>query len=894
MRGLIFAVSLFLFAQAVWSQSPYFQHYYPLRKNDPIQVNALLQDRSGFLWIGTDKGLFQFDGTTYKLFTVSDSLGENYISALAQDSVGRIWAGHKNGQLSIVWKGAVTSFTAPEGNAAAEISDILFDKKGRLWFSTFSDGLYYLEADRLYRLDDADGMPDIFIYDLEFDAVGNVWAGTDRGIAICSVRERQAVIDVLDDRSGLPDNIVKKFAKDKNERLWIASEDAGIFTFDSTTQKVIYLFGQSWQYGAINDFTFIDNRIWVATQRSGLLVGNLRDSTFTTFTPWADSQSVSRVQRDREGNVWLASKSGLARSFGDCLQYISGETLPVSDQNILAIAVDGNNDLWFSSSEGLFHRWINKKGVPELSKPLANTRYRSYTVISLFADQWGYIWAGFYGEGAVRINARTGEYTYVKEQLRNGNVLNISGHGEYVWLSTLGGATEIRVAGSNLTFKNFTREQGLSSDYIYQSFIDSRGRVWFATDREGIDRWDGTTFLHYEEGFASKAVYGFAEDAKHRIWANVQGDGLRLVEGDSLKLSEGAVQNTTLYSLSSDLSGNLILISDQGVMNLNASTGRMRLVGEGAGFNDRVNNLNALARDSQGRFYFGTEEGIAMFTGISSDFQVDPSPRIWGLRSGEVNLDISSQLKLKYDQNNLMFQFTGFWYQNPEQLAFQYRLVNYDLDWITTSDHSAVYSSLPPGDYTFEVRVSSTRYFEGAEVASYSFKINPPFWRTALFYIVMTGILLISGYSYIKYRERQLVADKLLLEARVNERTQEIQRKNEEIQAQSEEIKSMNDNLEKMVQERTRELERKNQALEEYAFINAHNLRAPVASILGLVNLLCKLELEDEGKIMITHLRQSSEKLDEVVNSITEAIEKGDTDRFVWRETKRTDSPPGE
>lgn len=107
-------------------------------------------------------------------------------------------------------------------------------------------------------------------------------------------------------------------------------------------------------------------------------------------------------------------------------------------------------------------------------------------------------------------------------------------------------------------------------------------------------------------------------------------------------------------------------------------------------------------------------------------------------------------------------------------------------------------------------------------------------------------------------------------------RNEEINAQNEEIQAQAERIKGINDNLEKLVRQRTLDLERKNRALEEYAFINAHKLRSPVASILGLVNLTQKLKLDEDGQVIIGHLQKSTEQLDSIVSSITKAIERGD------------------
>lgn len=99
---------------------------------------------------------------------------------------------------------------------------------------------------------------------------------------------------------------------------------------------------------------------------------------------------------------------------------------------------------------------------------------------------------------------------------------------------------------------------------------------------------------------------------------------------------------------------------------------------------------------------------------------------------------------------------------------------------------------------------------------------------------------------------------------------------NEEIRNQADEINRINANLELSIQERTKELEAKNAALEEYAFINAHKLRSPVASILGLTNLMRKIQIHDEARVIMDLIHDSTEKLDAIVRSITKAIEKAD------------------
>jgi len=139
----------------------------------------------------------------------------------------------------------------------------------------------------------------------------------------------------------------------------------------------------------------------------------------------------------------------------------------------------------------------------------------------------------------------------------------------------------------------------------------------------------------------------------------------------------------------------------------------------------------------------------------------------------------------------------------------------------------------------------------------------------------------------LRRNNKQLIGElqsyNVQLEEKVRQRTLELQRQsdeiqlqNEEIQSQAEEIQGINDNLELLVKDRTAELEKKNKAAEESGFIIAHELRAPVASILGLINLASKCDLNEEAKTIISHLEGSAVKLNTVVRDITKAIERGD------------------
>jgi hypothetical protein len=594
--------------------------------------------------------------------------------------------------------------------------------------------------------------------------------------------------------------------------------------------------------------------------------------------------SINVLLNDTEGNIWAGSKSGLLRTPGVGLQFITNENGESS--NILSVTVDSHENVWYSTYDGLYKRTLTADGNVALSKPLFNSNFDTYTVISLYTDKDGFIWAGLYGEGVLRIDPLREKIIHLNSQLRNGNILSITGNEDEIWLSTLGGSSRIIVAGENFTVNNFSREEGLSSDFIYQVLVDSKDRVWFATDGKGVDMKDERGIHHFEQGLPSKVVYSIIEDGAGKIWANVQGNGLYVLNNQGefeAPPSTIIVRDNEIHSMRVDKNGNIVLMHDAGMDIIDIKKQQVRYLGDESGLRDMVGNLNASGSNETGSLFFGTNNGVIQYQSGIQYLTQTPIAIIDEVKIFDKTVQVPEISKLSYDQSNLTFNYVGLWYQSPENVFFLYKLENYDRDWIPSKNTSVTYSHLPPGKYTFKVKVSDTEDFGYAREASLPFVISPPFWRTPIFYILSIIIFIVGAYLLLKYRERKLIRDKLILEHRVKTRTVEVQRQNDEIQAQNEEImaqaeeiKGINENLEMLVHERTTELERKNKALEEYAFINAHKLRSPVASILGLVNLFSKIPMESEGKEIRKHLQQSTEELDGIVRKITKAIESGE------------------
>lgn len=156
-------------------------------------------------------------------------------------------------------------------------------------------------------------------------------------------------------------------------------------------------------------------------------------------------------------------------------------------------------------------------------------------------------------------------------------------------------------------------------------------------------------------------------------------------------------------------------------------------------------------------------------------------------------------------------------------------------------------------------------------MATFLFVANNPNITANGFFLKGGLLLMVSGLFMIVLIQTRYRLTASEIKARLALRAS-----NNEIKDQAAEIRRINENLEKLVHERTQSLKKKNAALEEYAFINAHKLRSPLASILGLTNLLTKMDLGKDASAINEHLKSSATKLDSIIGDITKGIEKGD------------------
>ncbi|MEH0155466.1 two-component regulator propeller domain-containing protein [Limibacter armeniacum] len=778
-----------------YSQQLYFKQYPFGRKLKEGYPTALLQSTTGMLWVGTNKGLLQFDGKDFQL------IGEQKeeVTALGESHDGTIWVGFKDGALYFLKEEKLQPFETDEGMAVEAVSDIVFDKDGTLWFATLGDGLYYYKNERMYRLDEEDGLPDTYIYDLELDKQGNIWAGTDGGIAVCHLNEQNADIKVIDSSLGLPDDIVKKIIfSPENESFWIGTEDEGLFSYDPSTQVFKPVVKDEWPYGSVLDMTLSGNELWVSTSRQGILVMDCKDQSILNYTKehGLSSGRLHALMGDREGNIWLAGRQrGLERLPANRLWFFRNMSEQVQ---IVAVGADQHHALWYLNHGKLYHY---QQGKATLMEELP----AQVTAISLYVDPYNNKWIGTYGDGIYCLK-ENGTLLHYKEELPDPNIINITGDGDAVWLATLRGGCRLTLGEGHKPSQIdvFGTKEGLGTDYLYQVFVDSQKRVWFGTDGHGISLMEQEHFQQLDSAAAldEKVIYGFAEDGKQRIWINVKGEGLYcFTENGKLKhygIAEG-LRDLDVKILSSDINGNLLVFHEAGLDVFDIQEEHFVYLGAEDGISEEKPFQNAVGKNAFGEVYFGTDKGIVGYRQLNHVGQRAPELIIEEIKLFGKELLTGDAFKLKHNQNHLTINFEGLWYGNPEGLRFRYQLEGYDMDWIYTSSNSLTYSYLPPGHYLFKVQTSYDPFFKNFSEAQFTLEIAPPFWKEPWFILLAVGAMLGLIYWAVKRRERQLKLEKQLLEEKVKERTEEITLKNEELQAAFEDIENKNDKITKSI-----------------------------------------------------------------------------------------------
>ncbi len=733
-------------------------------------ARSILQDRTGFIWIGTQNGLNRFDGYEFRKFMGDardpDALHDSSITSLADDGAGGIWVGTLAGGLSR-YSPRTSRFTTygarPGGLASEAVTALSRDAAGNLWIGSGDSQLQRLDS-KLDRFDQPAGVASI-----AFGAVRMIVPLRDGSLLVAGSRGLWR-IDLAANRSsewrpndGHALNALA-MAQSASGEIAVGTNSQGVVYFNSGGREVARsTVADGLAENTVRAVLFDpQGRLWAGTNdglsRIDRRGGEPRTWRFGSQQGGLSSGRVQTLMHDREGILWVGTWLNGASLFDPRTEAIAevrsestdGVNLPGSA--VPGLFVDDDGTVWLGVLEngGLVH-FDMQRGVlrryapqPEIEGGLPNS-----VVSQAVRDRNGRLWVPTLGGGLAFLDRGGDRFGVLRHDpddpgsLPGDNIQRvlISRSGD-LWVGTLESGVAMRCA-SCTAFRRFSAEE-LGGHSVNTLFEDSAGHVWIGLRPGGLVRYRPETgeLEHWQASpgtqgaLSASGVSVVTEDSKGRLWLGTQGGGIdqvvlgagRSVEKFESFASRDGLGGDAVGGILEDSAGTLWISTIGGLSRFDPATRGVVNFGTSEGAQSWGYFIGAYDRLPDGRLLFGGLRGVTVLEPARArKIEMAPSVVITrayaGQREGPENdglqfattraLAGEAQLRLQPAINDLALEISALRYAAPLELEYQYRLDGHDADWIETSTRRrlAMYSNLPPGDYMFRARA---RYQQGA------------------------------------------------------------------------------------------------------------------------------------------------------------------------------------
>ena len=616
-------------------------------------VTCLLEDRDGALWIGTKAGLCRYDGETFLSYTTADGLAANEVAAILQDQYGHLWIGTTGGVSRYDGEAFVT-FTTADGLAHNKVACMLEDSAGRLWFGAGWNagsmvGLSCFEEGCFRVFTSAEGLLSDWILSLLEDRDGRLWIGTNQGVCSFDGRTFSTAFTTSDVQTL---GGVMAMLQDRAGNLWFAIWGEGLKRYD----------GEAYVTFTVQD-GLTDNRVaslledghgqlWVGTQGSGgSRYDGQRMTTFTTREGLGHN-SVLCLKESRQGRLWAGCWSGISYFNGEDFTALEEDVEGEVQMAVLEILEDPQGHLWF------------------------------------FGNPFYDLWVGYYDDQRLKSFPRGRGLPHPVDR---GLLEDREGR---LWFTTRDGG-----------LCHYDGEEWTAFDKIGQRdkwvcmYQDRKGQLWFG-DTNGVSCYDGEKLEHFtpESGLPPSNISAILEDREGNMWFGGTG-GVSRYDGQTMQTftTEDGLDDHRIRCILEDRSGQLWFGS--------AGGGGYRYDGRIFQYLSRRDGLphdgiSQMIQDRHGDIWIGTAAGLTRYRSSS----IPPRVELQAVITDRLFQPIG-EIHIPVSQERVAFEFQGCSLITlPERMVYVYRLQGFDADWQPAYRGRVEYENLSLGTYTFQVK----------------------------------------------------------------------------------------------------------------------------------------------------------------------------------------------
>ncbi len=735
-------------------------------------VNDIIQTRDGYIWMATFGGIVRFDGVSFTTFdrANTEEMRSDRVLTLFEDSQGSIWIGTEDGLLKYNHGNFETYLLTVNGQVYAP-NWLIEDGNGKIWISVNGE---------IFTLKDNQFVKQPVLID---DRVKKAALKDPDGVWIAHAKELlrttgDTVVQVMDLGNMLPSNIIDFIEYPQGSGTYFFGTDGdGVIRYeDEEFTKYSADAGLASRY-IWNFNTDRQGNFWVSAYNGQSFWTGKGFQEFKAVTSKEDIQFTS-ILEDNEGNYWVGTmEKGVYKLRPSVITTIGFDQGLLNDKMLSLTTLKDGRVLFATNCGGIYE--FKGKEV----EPLAlNQWLPNQCVWSIFEDSKGRVWFG--ARELYRVNSLDKPGNLIgKEQGFTGNdIYAIYEDSEgNIWIGCFNGL--YRFDGKS--YHRFSIEDGLAYNDTRTIFEDSKGNLWVGSSSGlSVLRGDEIRKISLLDGVdVSKSnpepyIRAIHEDENGTMWFGSYGSGIfRLKDGElsNIRAEDGLFDNIVSH-LREDEFGNFWMGSNRGIFrakraDLNDfSDGKVNSVSSiSYGVEDGMKSAEtnggfqpSTIFDEEGNIYFPTISGVAVVaTKKIEDVTNAPPVYIERLSSSEDQIPLSESITLPYDNAYIEIRYTALNYKDPDKLIFRYKMEGFDNNWINVDNRRiALYSKIPPGNYTFQVNASTNNGVWSEKGASLKITVVPPFWQTTWFYVLIGFLFLISGPLIFYYRFSLLKKDR--------------------------------------------------------------------------------------------------------------------------------------
>ncbi|MGI9271262.1 MAG: EAL domain-containing protein [Woeseiaceae bacterium] len=744
------------------------------------QVNHIEQDRAGYLWFTTARGLNRFDGKEFTHYTIADGLPHNTLTAIHIGDSDSIWVGDTRGNISEIQAGRVArSIEIPlfENKAITDIDMI----GQRMLVVVENLGIVEITSDaenteaKLLGGGNA-GITGLFVYGTD------VWLESETGLYELTFG--------TDTRLTPKAPSLRRIGLDNSGTLWAIDEHNRLGTFGEDGFDVVA--EVKTEQSALSLEVDNQGRVWIATNDELFRFDSENQQANPDLKSYSGIDQVTSLFVDNENSLWLASGTALVRFLGDRFRHYPLRT-SVDPETVWSIAEDSRGRFWFGTQSKLLLREHDESIVvvgADYGIPAGAVR-------DVVASPDGSLWLGVREFGLFRVDSesRTGQHI---EASGKADILDIdvSADGS-VWYSTLQTGV-FRYSPSDGQLQRFETPQGTSS-YTIDAAAD--GSVWYGADDVGLVKLVPDSAGRFnQEIIDSPDLHNMLFDqvqvtGPESAWiATEEGGIFEYKDGDFRDFGAGTdIADQTVYFVEPLPNGSVVVGGEQGVYQFIPGQPGFAYYNGQLGFVGLETNVHATLLDSDGFLWIGTVDGASrMDTEKPMPQELRPTPAIIRVETELDRHPILDGREIEPTQLGAHVEFAAISLLSPRGVEYSYKLHGVDDAWgPSTPNRSASYPRIPPGDYEFMVRA---RYSDGEwsqEFASYRFTVLPFFWQQAWFMFAVVLIVLLGFRAAMIYRTRKIEWTNNTLRAQVEERTRSIELARQRLEDSNEELSKL-------------------------------------------------------------------------------------------------------